>query len=193
MGTSQALAADSPVANLDKFIELLAPHAQSYPPQFDSAEQKTAMVKGLQDLLTAWDKAPKETWGNKEFLFRYAFLNAMGHNLDMEGRGAKALQAYEALLKLEPDDKRANYYFGTFLTGTKFIGAAGLYLKKAIKLGEPKAHYPLAIVYLSEQKNQEALAEFKKYLEYDPENETAKQMVAKIESGKMDLKFNYSE
>jgi tetratricopeptide (TPR) repeat protein len=193
LATSQALAADSRLASLDKFIALLAPHAQSYPPKFDSVAQKTAMVKGLKDVLGGMDSAPERARADKEFLFRYAFLNSMGHNLDLEGSSAKAMNGYEALLKLDPDDKRANYYFGTFLVGTKLIATSVPYLQKAIKLGEADAHYPLGFAYLSQERNQDALAEFKKYLEYDPGNQVAKQMVEKIESGRTDLKFNYSE
>jgi hypothetical protein len=106
LASAQAPAVDAPFAAVDKFIDLLAPHARHYPPQFNSAGQKTAMVKGLKDILATMDEAPPRARLDREFLFRYAFLNSMGHNLDVEGCSDKTMNAYEALLELAPDDKR---------------------------------------------------------------------------------------
>lgn len=193
LAASQVLATDFPFGYIDKFIDQLAPHAKRYPPHFDSGEQRTEMVQTLKDVLGAMDAAPNKVKDDKEILFRYAFLNAMGHNLNVLGCSDKAINAYVTLLTLDPNDKRANYYFGTFLAGTKLISKSVSYLQKAIELGEQEAHYPLGFAYLSQKRNDDALAEFKKYLEYDPENATARQMVVEIEGGKLKLQFNYTE
>ena len=185
--------AGEPFADIDKFIELLAPHAGRYPPQFDSAQQKAAMVKGLKDVLATMEVGPKQVRGGRESLLRYAFLNSMGHNLDLEGCSERTIGAYEELLRLDPNDKRANFYYGSFLVGTKLISTSVPYLQKAIELGATEANYSLGFAYLSHKRNNDALTAFRKYLEYDPENATAKMMIARIENGDAALNFNVSD
>ncbi|MFL6659832.1 MAG: tetratricopeptide repeat protein [Massilia sp.] len=188
---SRAVATDFPFEYVDSVIARVGEHAKRYPPHFDSEEQKAEMVKSLKEVLGALDKAPNKVHGDKEILFRYAFLNSMGHNLDIPGCGNKAIEGYLRLLEFDPNDKRANYNFGSFLVGTKHIAKSIPFLQKAIDLGEKEAHYSLAFAYLSEKRNDEALAELKKYLEFDPQNETARRLVSKIEGGQAAFEFQF--
>lgn len=188
----QVRATEFPFEYVDKFIDELSPHAKRYPPQFESTEQKEEMVNSLKKILVIFDNATDKIGNDKEILFRYAFLNAMGHNLDLPGCAEKSINGYLRIMEIDPNDKRANYYFGTFLVGTKLIDKSIPYLQKAILLGEQEAHYPLAFVYLKQKRNEEALMEFNSYLDFDPDNETAKQMVGKLKSGKVDLDYHYS-
>ena len=58
------------------------------------------------------------------------------------------------------------------------------YLEKAIQLGEERAHYTLAVIYIKRGEANKALPEFRAYLKPYPENAVATKMVLELESGK---------
>lgn len=177
-----ANAAEFSLVRTEQFLQELAPHALRYPTSFDSKSQYEQYSKSLKEVLREMDSALPNSQRNAEFLFQYALANSMGHNMDILGCAEKSIAGYSQLLELNPDDKRANYYFGSFLSATTLYEKSSPYLRRAIELGEQDAHYTLGFVYIMERKPQAALAEFKAYLEVDPENQTAKKMVKDIEN-----------
>jgi tetratricopeptide (TPR) repeat protein len=185
----QAIAKEFPIGYVDQFLNKLAPHAKRYPTTFDSKVQREELNNELKEILGVMDSAILKFQNDPEVLFRYAFLNAMGHNMDIAGCADKSISAYLRLLDLKPSDKRANYYFGSFLAGTTLFAKSVPYLEKSIELGEGEAHYTLAFVYIKEGKQDEALPEFKKYLEIDPNNDAARKMVNDIENKNLKVKF----
>ena len=58
------------------------------------------------------------------------------------------------------------------------------YLEKAIQLGEERAHYTLAVIYIKRGEANKALPEFRAYLKAYAENAVATKMVSELESGK---------
>jgi tetratricopeptide (TPR) repeat protein len=172
-------------ADIEKTLQEIAPHAARFPPKFASKEERVAIEQRLGDLLVLLDGASQHYPDDPAMLFYQGFANSMGHNLDLPGCDQKASAAYEQLLKLQPDNKQANYYYGSFLAETALIPKSIPYLQKAIQLGVTDAHYTLAFVYLKQSDPQSALPEFKAYLAVHPENQQAEQMVAAIESGQL--------
>jgi tetratricopeptide (TPR) repeat protein len=175
------------LSQIDESLAAIAPHARGYPPAFESDDQSKEIKRKFRDLLSLLDTVITKYPDDDELLFRVAFANGMGHNLDFPGCAQKAIKAYDQLLALKPDNRRANFYYGAFLSGTTLFAKSVPYLRRAIELGEQDAHFTLAFVYLKQNNSAQALSEFKAYLVVAPENETAKKMVSNLESGKSDL------
>jgi tetratricopeptide (TPR) repeat protein len=177
----KAAAAEISFAQVENFLNKLTPHALQYPTTFDSKSQHDQYLKKLTVILSQMDAALPNLQNDKNFLFQYSLANSMGHNLDIEGCAEKSISGYSRLLVLSPNDRRANYYFGSFLSTTTLYEESTPFLLKAIELGEQDAHYTLAFIYIKEGKQKEALSEFKAYLKVKPDNQTAQKMVNDIE------------
>jgi len=186
--STKTTAAEFSLTRTSQFLEELAPHALRYPTSFESNLQSSKYSKTLEEILREMDSALPNFQNDPEFLFQYATANSMGHNMDIAGCAEKSIAGYLHLLALKPDDKRANYYFGSFLSATTLYEKSPPYLRRAIELGEQDAHYTLGFVYIKEGKLDEALPEFKAYLEVNPENQTAKKMVKDIENKTLNIK-----
>jgi len=181
-----AAAADVPVRLSDLYATLneVAPHARAYPPKFSTTEERAQIEEHLKLLLAQLDKISDRHPDDKEILFIKGTANAMGHNLDYRGCADKAVAAFDRLLTIDPNNRRALYEYGGFLSGTTMLDKAIPYLNKAAELGEERAHYTLALTYLKKTDPQKALTEFEAYLKFDPENAAAKKFVAEMRSGK---------
>lgn len=183
----QSTAAEFQLAHIDRFLNELSPHALRYPTNFESKSQYDKYSKNLTDILSQMDSMLPKFQRDTEFLFQYSLANSMGHNMDIPGAAEKSISGYSQLLALAPNDKRANYYFGSFLSATTLYEESPPFLLKAIELGEEEAHYTLAFIYIKEGKQSEALSEFKAYLKVNPDHETAKKMVSDIEKKVLDV------
>ncbi len=106
----------------------------------------------------------------------------MGHNLDFEGCAVKYFKAFDRLLELKSDDKKANYNYGAFLVTTAARQKDGIkYLEKALALGVPEAHYTLGFAYLVQGDKAKALLHFKEYAKQHPNDEELKRKISEIE------------
>ncbi|HWS65956.1 MAG TPA: tetratricopeptide repeat protein [Steroidobacteraceae bacterium] len=183
---ASAVAADVPVrlSDLNATLNEIAPHARSYPPKFSSPEERVQAEEHLKALLAQLDKISDRYPDDEDILFIKGAANAMGHNLDYPGCADKAMAAFDRLLAIDQNNRRALYEYGGFLSGTTLMDKAIPYLDRAIQLGEERAHYTLAFVYVKKGDLQRALPEFEAYLKADPENATAKKFVTDIRSGK---------
>lgn len=166
-------------------IGVIVPHAIRYPPTFSSTDERSSVEHDLRLLLVELDAAMAQYPDNPDILFYGAIANGMGHNMDFPGCDVRAIAAYEHLLQLEPESKRANLYFGGFLAGTAQFPKSVPYLKKAVELGVTEAHYMLGYVYVQEGNFGSALPEFAAYLETHPNDTAAKNMVANIQNGSL--------
>jgi tetratricopeptide (TPR) repeat protein len=182
---ASAVAADVPVrlSDLNATLSEIAPHLMNYPPTFSTPEERVETEEHLKTLLAQLDKISDRYPDDKEILFIKGAANAMGHNLDYPGCAEKAMAAFDRLLAIDPNNRRALYTYGGFLSGTTLLDKAVPYLDRAIQLGEERAHYTLAFIYIKEGDPQRALPEFEAYLKVDPENAIAKMFVADIRSG----------
>ena len=182
---SDATAATFSLPEVDHTLDEIAPHALNYPPKFDSDIQRNQIQTKLKDVIQLLNAASLKYPNDMEILFRKAVANGMGHNMDFPNCAETSMEAYEELLKHNPEDRRANFYYGGFLSGTTLVQQSIKYLQKAIQLGEGDAHYTLAFVYMKLHDSQSALPEFKEFLKTNPDNKTAQKMVSEIESGKV--------
>jgi len=179
-----AAAVPARLSDLTAALNEIAPHARSYPPKFSSPEERVQTEKHLKALLAQLDKISDRYPDDEDILFIKGAANAMGHNLDYPGCADKARAAFDRLLAIDPNNRRALYEYGGFLSGTTLLDKAIPYLDRAVQLGEERAHYTLAFVYIKKGDPQRALPEFEAYLKADPEDATAKKFVADIRSGK---------
>jgi tetratricopeptide (TPR) repeat protein len=87
-----------------------------------------------------------------DLAFQYMKLNQMD----------KAAEAYQALLKLKPNDAQAHLNFGIVMFNQKKFEDAEMHLRKALELNNagPTAHYYLGLTLISLKRYDEALTEF---------------------------------
>jgi tetratricopeptide (TPR) repeat protein len=175
-------------SDVDRLLSEIAPHAQQLPLRFSSDSERIEEEKKLRRLLVFLDAATAQYPGEPELLLRAGIANSMGHNLDFPGCSDKAISAFEALLKLQPDSKSGNFYYGAFLAGTDTLRLKSIpYLEKAVSLGVSDAHYTEAFVYLSQQDKVHALAELSKYLSDNPADESAAALRRNLEHGDVSI------
>jgi len=175
-------------SEVDQLLSEMAPHAQQLPLRFSSDSERIEVEKKLRRLLVFLDAATVQYPGEPELLLRDGIANSMGHNLDFPGCPDKAISAFEALLKLQPDSKSGNFYYGAFLAGTDTLRLKSIpYLEKAASLGVSDAHYTEAFVYLSLQDRVHALAELDKYLRDNPTDESAAALRRDLEHGDVSI------
>jgi len=176
------------ISEIDRVLSEIAPHAQQYPLHFSSDSERIEVEEKLRRLLVFLDAATAQFPGEPELLLRDGIANSMGHNLDSPGCSDKAIVAFEALLKLQPDSKSGNFYYGAFMAGTDTLRSKSIpYLEKAASLGVSGAHYTEAYVYLSLQDKVHALAELRKYLRDNPADESAAALRRDLEHGDVSI------
>ncbi|MFA5264062.1 MAG: hypothetical protein WC378_09545 [Opitutaceae bacterium] len=174
--------------SIDDDLSKIAVHAQEFPPRFASVAERKQTETDLRRLLTILDAAVAQHPDDPEILFRDGFANAMGHNLDFTDCAPKCTKAFDRLLKLQPEDKRANYFYGAFLAATVRQKDSVRYLEKALALGMSDAHYTLAFVYISQGDRPKALLHLKEYIKVHPEDERARKMIKGIEPSRATTK-----
>jgi tetratricopeptide (TPR) repeat protein len=124
-----------------------------------------------------------------ELLLKAAFVDRIGHNLDIEGAPQKAVQNYERALKREPNNPQANVSYGIFLAGTGELQQKSIpYLETALKLGVADARYTLGLVYISLGDKEKALGYLEAYSKKRPEDTKAKEIIEAIHSGNIHTK-----
>lgn len=175
-------------AYLDRMLADLSAHAMTYPPQFDTpqdrqrAAQDVTTVSGMLDILLN-GPAP-----SPELLVRAATLNSIGHNLDLPGAAAKADALFLRLLAAAPSHPRGNYLYGTFLAGTGKPREALPYLEKALSVGVSDANYALGMAYLTLGDKERALKSLEDYKRHRPNDGSVDQIIDAIRSGKVEFK-----
>ena len=175
-------------SEVDRVLSEVAPHAQQYPLHFSSDSERIDVEKKLKRLVVFLDTATLPIPDQPELLLRDGIANSMGHNLDFPGCSDRAISAFEALLKLQPDSKAGNFYYGAFLAGTETLRVKSIpYLEKAASLGVSDAHYTAAFVYVSLQDKVHALTELKLYLKDNPADESAAALQRDLEDGDVSI------
>jgi len=177
--------------SIDATLDKVAPHAQNFPPQFSSVAERERIEAALREAITMLDAAVAQYPDNPELLFRDGCANAMGHNLDFDGCAQKYFAAFDRLLELKPEDKKANFYYGAYLSGTEARQKDSIrYLEKSIALGETDAHYTLAFVYICQNDKPKGLLHLKEYAKLHPEDKSIQQTIAQIEVSKIEISHN---
>lgn len=174
---------------IDYYINRIAEHAREYPPKFRDEQQKQEVVEKLRQLLSLLDILGENQQNNPEYLRRAAFANSMGHNLDIPESSAKAMDFYRRLLKVEPESKLANYYYGMFLVGTRKYHFDGIpFLEKALALGVEDARFTLGLLQVERGKTEEGLRYLETYAKNTPDNQHVRKVIEGVKNG--NLKFH---
>lgn len=170
------------LAGVDSLMSRIASHAETFPPQFSSMEERKATESELRQVLVVLDTAVARDKSDTALLYRDAFANMMGHNLDFEGCAEKAFKAFERFIELKPNDKNGYFFYGRFLASTAVRQKDSIkYLEKAVTFGVMDAHYFLGQVYIGQGDKTKALVHFKAYSKAYPEDEDAKKLIADME------------
>ncbi len=176
------------VRYLDQWLNNLSLHAKDYPAQFDTPLDRQRAAQDVRMLSGALDTLITGPTPNPQLLARAAFLNSLGHNLDITGLGEKADAIYKKLLTAAPADPRANYMYGSFLAGAGKSTEAITYLETPLAVGVADANYTLGIVYMTFGDKDKALQYLAAYQRQNPNDETAGQMLDAVRNGNVQFK-----
>jgi len=171
---------------VSKVIDDLATHAKNYPPTFRSEDERTRAERDAKILVYLLDMIAAGDEVEAGILLMAGFVNAIGHNLDIEGSAEKATAYFERLLKREPDHPMGNFHYGVFLASTAAGQKKSLpYLEKALKLGVENAGFSLGLAYLMLGEKAKSLEYLESYSEKNPDDQGAKEIIEAIKSGKI--------
>jgi len=171
---------------LDQILEDVGSHAESYPPHFDSIEDRQRAQGDVSGIANLLDPLAGNFSRNAELLLRLGYLHTLGHNLDLAGSDKKAVDAFTALLTLAPDDRRGNLRYGMFLATTTKVADAIPYLEKAKLLGVLPAEYPLGMAYVATGDRTKALENLESYSKRVPGDENVAKIIDAIRKGNIE-------
>lgn len=173
---------------LDLMLNDLSAHAQNYPPQFDTPQDKQRAARDVKALSGMLDILINVPAPNPELLVRAGYVNIIGHNLDIAGAAEKASSIFQRLLAASPSDPRGNYMYGTFLASAGKPKEAIPYLEKAIAVGVDDAAYAIGMAYLTLGDKEQALKNLDDYKRRKPGDKNVDKLIDVIRNGKIEFK-----
>ena len=173
---------------LDGMLDDLALHAGNYPPQFDSAQDRTRAQRDVANLMGVLDAAFGSHPTSPEILLRMGRIGAVGHNLELPNAADYAASRFARLLAIDSQHAMGNYHYGQFLAGTGRLKESEPYLIKAREKGVIGASYALGIVYLGHGNQQKALTYLSEYQKAVPSDVRIGELVRAIRDGKVEVK-----
>ena len=176
------------LAYLSLILDDLSRHAATYPPQFESADDRQRAQHDVSAISSVLDPLTENFSHNPELLMRLALLHAFGHNLDIPDSSQKAVAAFTTLLNLTPNDPMANYRYGVFLASTTKAGEGIPYLEKAKSLGAVNADYWLGLSYQFAGDKAKAVENLESYVKRVPSDANAARMLDAIRNDKVETK-----
>ena len=174
---------------LDYFLATISGYSESDASEVNDARKHDVVNKlgRLAQMLTELDKGAD---ADVNILRREALAYTLAYNLGFQSTAPQADALYQRLLKAEPDEPADNYLYGAFLARADATREKSIpYLDKALKLGVKKANYTLGLVYITQGKNQQALACLQQYSADYPKDQRAKRLIAAVKNG--DIKRQY--
>jgi tetratricopeptide (TPR) repeat protein len=176
------------IAYLSQILDDLGRHASTYPPHFDTADDRQRAEHDLSAISSVLDPLSADISHSPPLLMRLALLHVFGHNLDIPDSSQKAVGAFNTLLNLTPNDPQANYRYGVFLATTAKNGEGIPYLEKAKSLGVASAEYWLGLSYQLTGDKAKAVENLESYIKRAPNDENAVRMLDAIRNGKVEVK-----
>jgi hypothetical protein len=176
------------IAYLSQILDDLSRHASTYPPHFESADDRRRAEHDLSAISAALDPLIESFSHNPDLLMRVALLHAFGHNLDIPASSQKAVAAFTTLVNLTPDDPMANYRYGVFLASTNKAGDGIPFLEKAKSLGVVNADYWLGVSYQIAGDKAKAVENLENYVRRVPSDVNAARMLDAIRNDKVETK-----
>lgn len=176
------------IAYLSQILDDLGRHAATYPPHFETAEDRQRAEHDLSAISNLLDPLSADISHNPPLLMRLALLHAFGHNLDIPDSSQKAVAAFTTLLNLTPDDPQANFRYGVFLATTTKNAEGIPYLEKAKRLGVVNADYWLGLSYQLTGDKAKAIENLESYTKRVPNDGNAARMLDAVRNGKVEVK-----
>lgn len=173
---------------LDRIINDLRRHAGGYPTKFDSPQDKERATQDVRALVAMLDVLIDTPQPDLNIIRRAAYLNSIGHNLDIPGAAAKANDHFRKLLAINPNDPTGNFLYGMFLASSGSSEKAQPFLEKALSLGVLDAHYALGLNYLFLGDKGQALHHFEQYQRNNPNDSELSSLIDAIRSDRFELK-----
>lgn len=174
-------------AYLNLLMNDLAAHANSYPPRFDTPQDRQRAAQDAGMLAGMLGQLVTGPHPNPELLLRAAHVNSMGHNLDIPGAADKADALFKQLLAIAPGDVRGQHLYGVFLAGWGKPGLALPHLEKAASAGVVDAVYALGMTHLTLGDKDKAIASLEDYKRRRPSDAQVDKLIDAIRNGKVQV------
>ncbi len=176
------------VSYLDTVMADLTAHVKTFPPAFDTPQDRQRATQDVRTLTGMLDSLVGEPTPSPELLARAAHLHGIGHNLEIPGSAEKANALFLKLLAVVPAEPRANFMYGTFLAGVGKGREAIPYLEKAYAVGAVDAVYVLGLTQLSIGERDKALKSLQEYKRRKPGDPAVDKFIEGIRSGNVEVK-----
>lgn len=175
-------------AYFDLMLGDLAEHAGNYPPQFDSPLDRQRAIVDVNSLSGFLEIANRTDQPNPELLLRAAYVHTLGHNLGIADSADKANRLFQKLLTLVPEDPRANYMYGVFLSGVGKMPEALPFLLKAQSKGSVEASYTLGLTLLVLGDRTQSLLHLEEYRTKRPNDPNISPLIEAIRNNKIEIR-----
>lgn len=174
---------------LDYFLDTISGYSESDAAELNDARKHDVQNKlgRLTQLLTELDKGADT---DLNILRREALAYNLAYNLGFRSAQQPTDALYQRLLQRDAGDAANNYLYGAFLAQADASREQSIaYLDKALKLGVKKANYTLGVVYITQGKDQQALACLQQYSADYPKDARAQRLIVALKKG--DIKRQY--
>jgi tetratricopeptide (TPR) repeat protein len=173
---------------MDYFLTTISELTDGYPPKFASQADRDDVKDKLDQLIKILGVMDDGAGTSIDILRRQAFASGLAYRFDEPGSGQKTITLYQALLKRDPDEPAANFFYGAFLANTATLQDKSIpYLQKAVQGGAKQANYTLGLVYAMQSDKAKALACLEQYSRDYPDDPRAKQLIDAVQNDRVTI------
>ncbi|GAB4062067.1 hypothetical protein [Uliginosibacterium sediminicola] len=173
-------------------VGLLAQYANTYPLRFDSQDDLIVALRDATELSQRLRTHLEVANPEPQILLLSAQLNTQAWRMGMKQGAELAFEQFSRLLRQSPDDMRANYLLGSFLS--EFDEAGGLarrYLIRADQGGIPEAAYTLGMLSIGDRDIPAAKVYLERYaIQAGIGDEDFKRLLRAVSSGRVRVNFS---
>lgn len=171
------------VTEIDDFLSMVEGKARHYPPRFTDRQERRGFESKLKQVSQQLDTLAANPNASFDVLIRAFKASVLGRNLDLgSAYTTKSLTYAQRLLKMNPNDPEANFWFGFGLSEGGGQREAMPYLEKAMKGGVQEAYLVSANNYIAMEQKKNAIQTLKNYkIKYPDEAQVADQLIQEIE------------
>jgi hypothetical protein len=173
-------------------VGLLAQYANTYPLRFDSRADQTLALLDASALSERLRKHLEAANPDPQILLLSAQLNTLAWRMGMKQGAALAFEQLSRLLRQSPDNMRANYLLGSFLSEFDEAGElARRYLIRADQGGIPEAAYTLGMLSIGDRDIPAAKVYLERYaVQAGIGDEEFKRLLRAVSGGRVRVNFS---
>ncbi|MDO4435948.1 MAG: hypothetical protein Q4B71_05950 [Cardiobacteriaceae bacterium] len=181
---------------LEQSIQTLQQFAGTYPPVFDTiedkerAQQDSAHIAHVFNVLLESKTIDAKNPEHQNQFLMMARNAWVAHNLDLKGARENAKKYYLIAIALSPNQENKallQQEYGEFLTSAGWAKEGEQVLRQAVKL-RPEAGYALGLNLLGQKKINPSAAVMKRYVQKFPNDEKGKQVYQALRAGTVHFK-----